>query len=137
MQATPPQHRASITAPKRVGDLLRRLDTCEDSFQVAYALRLAPLVFMRPGNMHGAEWQEINVEAADWRIPLARMRMKTRHVVPLSTQALTLLRELYPFSGEAKLGSLIVSREIMPNVCRNKAETAVDSATPLASVVIE
>lgn len=69
MQATPPQHRASITAPKRVGDLLRRLDTCEDSFQVAYALRLAPLVFMRPGNMHGAEWQEINVEAADWRIP--------------------------------------------------------------------
>ena len=103
LQATAPQHRASITDPKRVGDFLRRLDTYECSFQVAYALRLAPLVFVRPGELRGAEWQEINFDAAEWRIPPARMKMKTPHVVPLSTQALTLLRELYPLSGEGKL----------------------------------
>ena len=66
------------------------------------ALKLAPLVFVRPGELRQAEWSEIDLDGAEWRIPAARMKMKELHVVPLSRQAVALFEELRPFSpGEA------------------------------------
>lgn len=66
------------------------------------ALRLAPLVFVRAGELAGAEWSEIDFEKAEWRIPAARMKMRQVHIVPLSSQALAVLRELHEFSGSGR-----------------------------------
>ena len=63
------------------------------------ALQLAPLVFVRPGELRCAEWAEFDFDAALWRIPAARMKMKAAHLVPLSTQALTVLAELRELTG--------------------------------------
>ena len=98
---TPPpkRHFASITDPKRVGQLLRDIDNCKASFPVYCALRLAPLVFVRPGELRNAEWNEINFEAKEWRIPAHKTKMKSTHIVPLSQQSLNILKELYQLTG--------------------------------------
>jgi integrase len=62
------------------------------------ALKLAPLVFVRPGELRGAEWSEIDLEAAEWRIPSARMKMGEQHIVPLSRLAVAIFRELQPLA---------------------------------------
>jgi integrase len=64
----------------------------------ALALKLAPLVFVRPGEFRQAEWSEFDLEGAEWRIPAARMKMREHHIVPLARQALAILRELQPFA---------------------------------------
>ena len=61
------------------------------------ALRLAPLVFVRPGELRKAEWQEIDFDTATWNIPAERMKMKEAHLVPLSRQVIEILKELHPF----------------------------------------
>ena len=66
---------------------------------VRCALRLAPLVFTRPGELRQAEWPEFDLDKAEWRIPAERMKMKEQHIVPLSLQAVAILRELYPLTG--------------------------------------
>lgn len=63
------------------------------------ALKLAPLVFVRPGELRHAEWAEFDLDGAIWRIPGKKMKMKAAHLVPLSSQAVTILREIYTFSG--------------------------------------
>ncbi|MGH8311511.1 MAG: tyrosine-type recombinase/integrase, partial [Steroidobacteraceae bacterium] len=68
----------------------------------AFALKLAPLLFVRPGELRAAEWAEFDLDAAEWRIPAARMKMGEQHVVPLSTQALALLRELHALTGSGR-----------------------------------
>ena len=93
---------ASITTPKAVGALLRAIDGYEGAPLVACALRLAPLVFVRPGELRKAEWAEIDVEAAEWRIPPERMKMRQTHIVPLSRQALAILEELHPLTGRTR-----------------------------------
>jgi integrase len=67
-----------------------------------YALQLAPLVlvFVRPGERRKADWSEIDLEAGEWRIPAERMKMKTKHIVPLSSQAVAILRALQPLTGK-------------------------------------
>jgi integrase len=65
-----------------------------------YALQLAPLVFVRPGELRKAEWNEIDLEAGEWRIPAERMKMKAKHIVPLSSQAVATLRALQPLTGK-------------------------------------
>lgn len=95
-------HRAAITEPKKVAQLLRTLDNYQGYFPIVCALRLAPLVFVRPGELRAAEWSEFNFEDQEWRIPAARMKMKQIHIVPLSKQAVTILEELRPFSGSGK-----------------------------------
>jgi integrase len=93
---------AAITEPKEVALLLRDIDGYQGGFVVKCALRLAPLVFVRPGELRQAEWSEIDLETEQWNIPAERMKMKSAHIVPLSTQALDILQELRPFTGESR-----------------------------------
>lgn len=101
--ALPPadeKHLASVTDPKSFGALLRAIDSYEGSIVVRAALRLAPLVFVRPGELRAAEWTEIDFEAREWRIRAERMKMRQQHIVPLSDQAIAILREIKPLTGE-------------------------------------
>jgi integrase len=103
--AIPPskeKHHPSITDPAAVGGLLRAIDSYTGSFVTKCALRLAPLVFVRPGELRHAEWSEINLDAAEWRIPAEKMKMRAVHIVPLSTQAISILTELKPLTGDGK-----------------------------------
>ncbi|MGH8578103.1 MAG: tyrosine-type recombinase/integrase [Gammaproteobacteria bacterium] len=92
-------HFASITEPKAIGALLRAIDGYQGTFPVRCALRLAPLTFVRPGELRAAEWPEFDLDAAEWRIPAERMKMRAIHIVPLSAQAVGILRELHPLTG--------------------------------------
>ena len=94
-----PVHLASITEPEKVGELLRKIEAFRAGLTVKSALKLAPLVFVRPGELRHAEWTEIDLHAAEWNIPAARMKMRESHLVPLSTQAVTILRELHALTG--------------------------------------
>jgi len=96
------KHRAAITDPKRVGELLRAIDSYQGTFVVQCALKLAPLVFVRPGELRHAEWSEINLENAEWNIPASKMKMKEAHLVPLSRQALEILRKLHTLTGTGR-----------------------------------
>jgi integrase len=96
-------HHASITDPKEIGALLRAIATYSGEFATKCAIRLAPLVFLRPGELRGAEWAEIDLEKLEWRIPKERMKSRVPHVVPLSTQAVAILAELKPLTGDGRL----------------------------------
>lgn len=93
---------SAITNPGPVGDLLRAIDGYSGQFVTRSALRLSPLVFARPGELRHAEWEEVDFEAAEWRIPASKMKMREAHVVPLSSQALAILEELQPLTGRGR-----------------------------------
>ena len=95
-------HHASITDPKEIGALLRAIDAYEGGLIVRCALKLAPLVFVRPGELRKAQWSEINWDKSEWVIPAERMKMREKHIVPLSRQSLEILRELQPLTGDGK-----------------------------------
>ena len=92
-------HYPAITEPKEVAALLRSIYDYNGHPCGVAALKLSPLLFVRPGELRKAAWSEIDLEAAEWRIPSSKMKMKIEHLVPLSTQAVAILRELLPFSG--------------------------------------
>ena len=103
------QHMAAITDPQRVGELLRAIEGYKGMPITRAALQLAPLVFVRPGELRKAEWSEFDLDAAVWRIPAARMKHTKQeklsgapHVVPLSRQALAVVRELQPLTGHGR-----------------------------------
>lgn len=99
--ATPkPNHHAAVTDPARIGELLRAIDGFTGQFVTLKALQLAPLVFVRPGELRHAAWAEFDLDGAIWRIPGQRMKMKAAHLVPLSTQAVSILRELQALTGD-------------------------------------
>ena len=105
-RALPPatgSHFAAITAPEAIGPLLRALDGYPGTLVVRCALRLAPLVFVRPGELRGAQWQEFNLVRSEWRIPGERMKRGQPHIVPLSRQAVAILKELEPLTGNGHL----------------------------------
>ena len=89
-------NRAAITDPQRVGELLRAIYGYSGQLSTEYALKLAPMVFVRPGELRAAEWPEFRLDGAnpEWRIPAARMKMRELHIVPLARQAVGLLRDL-------------------------------------------
>jgi integrase len=93
---------ASIIDPKGVGGLLRAIDDYKGSIVTQCALQLGTLTFVRPGELRHAEWNEINLEAAEWRIPAEKMKMKSPHIVPLSKQAVSILKKIQPLTGQAK-----------------------------------
>lgn len=95
-------HHAAITNPKAVAGLLRALDGYEGTLVTKCALRLAPLVFVRPGELRNAEWSEIDLDKAEWNIPAVKMKMREAHLVPLSAQAIAILRELQPLTGNGR-----------------------------------
>jgi integrase len=89
---------ASVTDPIKVGELMRAIYDYSGHPVTALALKLAPLVFVRPGELRAAEWAEFDLTNAEWRIPGERMKMGELHIVPLSRQALAVLRELEPLA---------------------------------------
>jgi integrase len=95
-------HRATIVEPKAVGALLRAIDGFEEHAVTRHALKLAPLVFVRPGELRQAEWAEFDLPDAEWRIPAKKMKMRRPHRVPLAPQALAILRELQEITGGSK-----------------------------------
>ncbi|SEN22267.1 Integrase [Nitrosospira multiformis] len=100
--ALPPvkgEHFAAITEPKQVGALLRAIDGYTGSHVVRCALRLAPLVFVRPGELRKAEWKDIDLDVAEWRYIVTKTN--TPHIVPLSTQAVEILKELQALTGRS------------------------------------
>ena len=96
------KHMAAVTDPTGIAGLLRAIDGYSGAFVTKCALQLAPLVFVRPGELRQAEWSEIDLEAAQWNIPANKMKMREPHLVPLSVQALTILRELQPLTGTGR-----------------------------------
>ena len=105
------KHHAAITDPKEVAGLLRAIDTFNGTFTVKSALLLSPLVFLRPGELRQAEWSEFDLDAAEWNVPIERMKLKKRikqdragekHLVPLSTQAVTILEDLQALTGRSR-----------------------------------
>ena len=101
----PPQnikHHSSVIDPKQVGELMRAIDCFTGSFITQCALQLAPLVFTRPGELRQAEWSEFDFEKSEWRIPANKMKMKEQHIVPLSTQAVAILKEIKTVTGHGR-----------------------------------
>jgi integrase len=103
--AIPPasgKHMATITDPNEIAGLLNSIDAYRGSIVTRCALQLAPLVFVRPGELRHAEWSEINFDTAEWRIPAEKMKARTLHIVPLSLRALEVLREIQPLTGQGR-----------------------------------
>ena len=96
------QHHASVTDPKAVGELLRAIDGFTGALITRCALRVAANTFVRPGNLRHAEWTEIDFDKAEWRIQAGKMKMKEQHIVPLSTQAIAILKEIQPLTGSGR-----------------------------------
>jgi integrase len=94
------KHHAALIDPIAVGALLRAIDDYDGNYVTQYALKLAPHVFVRPGELRHAEWQEIDFEAALWTIPAGKMKMRKPHRVPLSSQALELFGHLRAIVGD-------------------------------------
>lgn len=97
-----PKHLAAMTSPESIGALLRAIDDYQGSFVTKCALKLAPLVFVRPGELRAAEWTEINLEKAEWNIPAHRIKMRQPLLVPLANQAITILEAIQPLTGEGR-----------------------------------
>jgi len=124
--ALPPakgEHFASITEPKQVAELLRAIDSYQGSLSAVCALKLAPLVFVRPGELRAAEWQHIDLEAKEWRYFVSKTEVQ--HIVPLSSQAVKILEELHPLSGH---GRFVFASERNPRGDRCMSENTLNAA---------
>jgi len=93
---------AAITEPVQIGKLMRDIDGYAGTFIVRCAFKLSPLVFLRPIELSRAEWAEIDLDKAEWRIPADKMKMKALHIIPLPTQAVAILREVHTLTGTGK-----------------------------------
>jgi integrase len=105
-----PRHFPAIIDPKRFGDLLRACDSYAATAVVRAALRLAPMLLLRPGELRFAQWSEIDLDAALWTVPAVRMKRELRaklhgapHLVPLPKQAVAVLRELHAVTGHGPM----------------------------------
>lgn len=121
--AIPParaEHMPAITEPAKAAELLRAIDAFEGTFIVRCALRLAPMLFVRPGELRRAEWEGFDLDRAEWRYLVTKT--KTEHLVPLATQAVNILKELQALSGNG--------RYVFPGRDKQKAmsEAAVNAA---------
>ena len=100
LSAIPKANYAAITEPNQVGDLMRSIFAYQGHPYAQAALKLAPLVFVRPGELRAAEWAEINFDTSEWRIPGVKMKMKNDHLVPLSKQAIEILAGMKLATGD-------------------------------------
>lgn len=116
------KHMAAIIDPEQVGDLLRRIEAYQGTFPVLCALKLAPLVFVRPGELRQAEWDDINLETAEWRFKASKTHQD--HIVPLSHQAVAILKSLHPYTGHG--------RYVFPN---NKSDALPMSSNTILSAL--
>jgi len=93
------KHHAAIIEPAKLGGLLRAIDGYQGDAVTRLALQLAPHLFVRPGELRQARWEELNLAAATWMIPAEKMKMRRPHAVPLSRQALAILDALRAITG--------------------------------------
>jgi integrase len=118
------KHYAALTEPKQVGDLMRAIFNYTGHQQVVAALKLSPMLFVRPGELRSAEWSEIDLDAAEWRIPGSKMKMKVDHLVPLCTQAVEILKGMKLLTGHRRF--------VFPSIGRSEdrpmSENTVNSA---------
>lgn len=116
----------TITDPYDVGELLHRIEASEgrQTYPVALALQLAPYVVLRPGELAGGMWEEINLEKAEWYIKAERMKPGFDHVVPLPRQAVELIKRLHAFSGNGKF--------MFPSSSRGRGEHITTAALVMA-----
>ena len=103
LPSAPERHYPTITNPEAIGGLLRAIEGFQGQVVTRQALRLLPLVFVRPGELRGAEWNEFDLDKATWKIPAERMKRGRPHLVPLADQSVQLLRELHPRTGDGRL----------------------------------
>jgi integrase len=96
------RHHAAVVDPKGVGALLRAIDGYDGQPITLAALKLAPLVFVRPGELRTAEWSEFDLGVGEWRIPAAKMKMRLPHRVPLSRQAIAIVNDLQSITGHGR-----------------------------------
>jgi integrase len=96
------QHRAAITEPKAVGALLRAIDGLDGQPTTRAALQLIAVTFVRPGELRHAEWKEFDIPSAVWNIPAEKMKMNRPHRVPLSRQAVALIKDLQEITGSSR-----------------------------------
>ncbi|WOB24729.1 MULTISPECIES: integrase arm-type DNA-binding domain-containing protein [Xanthomonas] len=123
LRPKPQRHYAAVTDPASLGKLLAAIDGYTGSHITRCALLLAPLVFVRPGELRQAEWAEIDQQAAQWLIPADKMKMRQQHMVPLSRQALAILEDLRPLTGD---GKFVFAGRLSPK--RPMSENTVNSA---------
>ncbi len=122
LKAAKARHHAAVTEPAKIGQLMRAIDGFNGQPVTHAALKLAPLVFVRPGELRAAEWEEIDLDAAMWRVRPERMKMKAAHLVPLSSQAVAILRDLHALTG----GGHYVFPGMRPN--RPMSENTINAA---------
>ncbi len=124
--ALPPvkgSHFAAVTDPKQVAELLRAIDAYQGTFTVQCALKLAPLFFVRPGELRQAEWKDFDLEAAEWRYTVTKT--DTAHIVPLARQAVEILQKLHPLTGH---GRYVFPSARTPNGSRPMSDVALLAA---------
>lgn len=114
---------AAITEPKEVAELLRAIDGYKGSLPAVCALKLAPLVFVRPGELRAMQWQDVNLETAEWRYLVTKINLQ--HIVPLSRQAIAILQELQPLTGR---GRFVFPSERTPSGIRCMSENTINAA---------
>ena len=102
LKAADPGHFAALTEPRAVAGLLRAIHAYDGLPGTVAALKLLPLLFVRPGELRGAEWSEIDLDAGEWNIPIGRMKLKKPHLVPLSRQAVAILRGMQAMTGQGR-----------------------------------
>ena len=100
LPATNVKHMAAFTEPNQIAELLRAIDGFNGTLTVLCALRLSPLVFVRPSELRHAKWRDIDLDAAEWRYLVSKTN--TNHLVPLSNQAVDILRTIHPLSGHGE-----------------------------------
>ena len=112
LKTVPTQHRAAITSEAELGALLRAIDAYSGHASTRAALKLAPMLFLRPGELRNAEWAEIDLKSGTWVVPGKRMKGTQKakraglvpdHIVPLPKQAITILKELQTITGHQHL----------------------------------
>lgn len=91
---------ATIKEPRRIGELMRAIDGYFGSYITQCALKLAPLLFVRPGELRHMQWSEVDLDRALWRIPGEKMKMRGDHLVPLSSQAISILKDIAQLTHE-------------------------------------
>jgi len=97
------KHHAAITEAREAGQLMKGIYAYKEHPYAVAALKLSALLFVRPDELRSAEWAHVDLEAAEWRIPGAKMKMGLDHIVPLSSQALAILSDLQPMTGHGEI----------------------------------
>jgi len=123
MTPNPDKNYPTITDPKKVGDLLNKIDNYKGDFRTRYGLKLLMHTFLRPGELRGGRWDEINFETKQWIVPAERMKRGREHIVPLSNQAISMLNDLYYITGRTEF--IFPSRRYRMNKSHISANTLI------------